>query len=76
MEMALSVEAFEELNFGELLEVDGGVNWDRVYQGTTVYLAATMAFAGMTGPIGWGVVASYWAICAASGAYVGYGLAS
>lgn len=58
-----------------LAGIEGGVNWDRVFGGTTVYLGATMALCATTGPIGWGAVA-YWGLSAASGAYIGYGLAS
>ena len=65
---------FSELSYSEAMETDGGVNWDRVFGGTTVYLGATMAICAMSGPIGWGVGATYLATCAASGAYIGYGL--
>ncbi|BBK79529.1 hypothetical protein I6L88_00395 [Streptococcus mutans] len=58
-----------------LAGIEGGVNWDRVFAGATVYGAATMAVCMATGPIGWGAVA-YWGLSAASGAYIGYGLAS
>lgn len=39
-------------------------------------LGATLAIATATGPLGVGAVATYYAICAASGAYIGYGLVS
>lgn len=78
MEMILSmnVDAFTPLTLDDVMEIDGGVNWDRVFGGTTVYLGATMAICSMTGPIGWGVGVTYLATCAVSGAYIGYGLAS
>lgn len=75
MEMVLNNDFCEMLQ-DEMLLVDGGVNWDRVFGGTTVFLGATLAVASMSTPIGWGVAGTYWAISAASGAYVGYGLAS
>ena len=53
-----------------LAGIEGGVNSDRVFGGTTVYLGATMALCATTGPIGWGVGAAYLATCAASGAYI------
>lgn len=75
MEMVMA-NGFCELNENEMLLVDGGVNWDRVFGGTTVYLGATLAIATVSGPIGWVAGAAYLGICAASGAYVGYGLAT
>lgn len=65
---------FSELGDAELMGIDGGINWDRIFAGGTVYLGATMALISMTGPIGLGVGATYLLICAASGAYIGYGI--
>ena len=76
MELTMNMGAFELLSFEDALSIDGGINWDRVFGGTTVYLGATMAICAMTGPIGWGVAATYLATCAAAGAYIGYGLAT
>jgi len=76
MTLNMNANAFAPLTFDELMEIDGGANWDRVFGGTTVYLGATMALCAMTGPIGWGVAITYWATCAAAGAYIGYGLAT
>ncbi|AMF86526.1 hypothetical protein D3854_08220 [Streptococcus mutans] len=52
------------------IEVEGGVNWERVFAGATVYGDATMAVCMATGPIGWGVGVAYLTTCAASGAYI------
>ena len=74
MELAMNMGAFEALDNSELFAVDGGVNWDRVFGGSVAYLAATAGLCALSGPIGWGVAACYLATCAASGAYIGYGL--
>lgn len=71
-----TIDNFTSLDFEVLSTVEGGVNWDRVYGGASVYLGATMAVAMATTPIGWGAGAAYLATCAASGAYIGYGLGS
>lgn len=43
MEMPLDMNLFASVSYDELLEIDGGINWDRVFGGVTVYLGATMA---------------------------------
>ena len=73
---SLAFEQFELMDTEMLASNEGGVNWDRVFGGATVYGAATMAVCMATGPIGWGAGAAYLGLCAASGAYIGYGLAS
>ncbi len=65
-----------ELTAMDTCEIDGGVNWDRVYAGALAYGGATLAICMATGPIGAGACIAYYGICAASGAYIGYGLAS
>lgn len=74
MEMIIHMDSFTPLSTNEILEIDGGINWDRVFGGVTVYLTATMAICTMTTPIGWGLGATYLAISAVAGAYTGYGL--
>ena len=59
-----------------LLVLRGGVNWDRVYAGASVYGGATLAIGLASGPIGWVAATAYLGTCAASGAYIGYGLAT
>ncbi|MGT2800003.1 bacteriocin-type signal sequence [Streptococcus marmotae] len=67
---------FTSLTTEELMAIEAGANWDRVFTGGSVYLGATMAVVMATNPIGWGAGAVYLATCAASGAYMGYGLAT
>ncbi|WP_198543926.1 Blp family class II bacteriocin [Petroclostridium xylanilyticum] len=76
MDAALNINSinFMELNKEELMCIDGGVNWDRVFAGTATYLGATLAVAMMTTPVTAPVAVTYLAISAISGAYVGYGL--
>ena len=76
MEMTLNIGMFAPLSSNEVLEIDGGINWDRVFNGATVYLGATMTLFSLSGPIGWGVGATYIAICATSSTYICYGLAT
>lgn len=73
---SLAFDQFELMDADMLASIEGGVNWDRVFAGATVYGAATMAVCMATGPIGWGAAAAYWGLSAASGAMIGYGLAT
>ena len=73
--LVFDTSTFMTLSQEELMEIEAGANWDRVFEGTSVYLGATMAVLMTSTPIGWGA-AAYLATCAASGAYVGYGLAT
>ena len=54
MEMTLNIGMFTPLSSNEVLEIDGGINWDRVFNGATVYLGATLTLFALSGPIGWG----------------------
>lgn len=74
--MTFDTDAFVMLTQEELMEIEAGANWDRIFGGASVYLGATMAVAMATSPIGWAAGAAYLATCAASGAYIGYGLAT
>ena len=74
--MTLNTGSFAMLSCDEMFAVDGGINWDRIFGGVTVYLGATMALLAITSPIGWGMGAAYLATCACSGAYIGYGFAT
>ena len=74
--LVFDTSTFMTLSQEELMEIEAGANWDRVFGGTSVYLGATMAVLMASNPIGWGAAAAYLATCAASGAYVGYGLAT
>ena len=65
---------FTEMNEKDMMWVDGGANWDRVFTGSVTYLSATLAVATVTGPIGWIAGAAYVGICAASSGYIAYGL--
>ncbi|MGT2802090.1 hypothetical protein [Streptococcus henryi] len=74
--MAFDSTEFVMLTEEDLMTIEAGANWDRVFGGASVYLGATMAVAMATNPIGWTAGAAYLATCAASGAYIGYGLAT
>lgn len=71
-----TIENFNTLDLETLASVEGGVNWDRVYAGASVYGGATLAIGLASGPIGWVAATAYLGTCAASGAYIGYGLAT
>lgn len=74
MENVMVLNNFIELTNDEMMEVDGGVNWDRVFAGTAFFLAtcAVVATAEVTVPlIGIAYVSS-----AVAGAYTGYGFAT
>jgi hypothetical protein len=76
METVMPMNGFMELTEDDLMVVDGGVNWDRVYAGFVTYAGATLAIAAMSEPIGWVAAGAYLGICAASGAYMEYGFAT
>ncbi|WP_029688030.1 hypothetical protein [Thermoanaerobacter sp. A7A] len=75
MEAVIEMDGFMELRDNDLIAVDGGINWDRVYAGTMGEVGIIIAVAAapeITVPILIaGLIGS-----AASGAYVGYGLAT
>jgi hypothetical protein len=75
MEAVLPMNGFLELTDESLMMIDGGVNWDRVYTGVMGEVGIIIAVAAapeITVPILIaGLIGS-----AASGAYVGYGLAT
>ncbi len=64
---------FTEMNELEMMWVDGGVNWDRVFAGTTAYLGVIVAIAAATSPIGLVAGAAYVGIAGASSGYIAYG---
>ncbi|QSZ28365.1 bacteriocin-type signal sequence [Aceticella autotrophica] len=72
----MPMNGFMELTEDNLIAVDGGVNYDRVFAGFVTFAGATLAIAAMSEPIGWVAIGTYWALSAASGAYIGYGLAT
>ncbi|QSZ28369.1 bacteriocin-type signal sequence [Aceticella autotrophica] len=72
----MPMNGFMELKENDLMAVDGGVNYDRIFAGFVTYAGATLAIAAMSEPIGWIAAGAYLGISAASGAYMGYGFAT
>ncbi|QSZ26472.1 bacteriocin-type signal sequence [Aceticella autotrophica] len=66
----MPLNGFMELAENDLMVIDGGVNYDRVFAGTATFLGATLAVAAMSEPIGWVAIGTYLALSAASGAYI------
>lgn len=52
--LVFDTSTFMTLSQEELMEIEAGANWDRVFGGTSVYLGATMAVLMTSTPIGWG----------------------
>lgn len=65
---------FNELSYDEVMAIDGGVNWDRVFAGTAFFLGTCAVVA--TAPISAPLVAVACVSSAVAGAYTGYGLAT
>lgn len=72
--MILNNVNFIELSNDEIMGIDGGVNWDRVFAGTAFFLGtcAVVATAEVTVPL----AAIAYTSSAVAGAYTGYGFAS
>lgn len=50
--LVFDTSTFMTLSQEELMEIEAGANWDRVFGGTSVYLGATMAVLMTSTPIG------------------------